>query len=204
MSLMSKSLVDWYGFFARMGRTTNSWRYQYVGVSIWLQGYRYFNSGSKQVQVSRNVIFQDPESLDNEYRVPAPLPSLFEGENEAPVQPDSLATPDCIQPLSSPQASSTFLPPSSAHMPTPLCSLLTLTTLSEPDNATSVSPSSQRCASPPRDIPAKRRAPKDISSNIDTENITSGKRQRTQNPDYAMAAMEAQSLSDDPNTMDKA
>lgn len=154
----------------------------FVGLSEHSRGFRYYMAGQRAVQISRNVIFQDPKTVNDEYIVPTPFPSLDEGEH-GDKHPDSVSTPTPLVPI----APLPILPPS----PT-LSSTSTLTPLTTPASTPPPSPSK---------TPTPKKAPKDINSAINTDNIIEGRRTRS---DFALAITEATSLSDDPQSVDQA
>jgi hypothetical protein len=161
---------------------------QYRFVGLWEQAasYRYYNPGLNSIQHSRNVIFQHPDTIPGDYIVPAPFPSLVEGENkEQPpeLQPNSV-TPPGIPPM---ETTTTHTLP---HIPTPV---------STPSTVTPPPPSPE-----PSSLP--RKAPRDISSAISSENIIEGKRTRSSraNLDFAFTVAEAASLDNDPKSVKEA
>lgn len=78
--------------------SSKSTKHIFTGLSDESKAYRYFNANMRQIQISRNVIFE--EFVEDKTEVqPGPQPVRVEGENQP-----------LLLPLSSPRSSSTIMP----------------------------------------------------------------------------------------------
>jgi hypothetical protein len=159
-------------------------KFCFVGLSDWLRGYWYWNHGGQAIQILRNVIFRDPKTIEDDYIVPTPFPSLSE-EEPVPTQPTMETLPAAILPTL--PASKVVRLPDSPPLPPlppspstperkllPLTQFLTLATTTPPRSARLLTPQ------------ALRKAARNISSAIDPSNIIEGGRTQLQKSNFAL------------------
>jgi len=175
-------------------------QYIFVGLGEYSRAYQYYNWETWQILTSQNVIFEKPQTrADRSFQFnqapppDVPLLPLFEEEKEYISCPNKLqADPEILLTLSAP-----WVPPSIPTTPPSPLTPLPLT-----------------CQSTPQSPPLPPKAPRDISSTIDPDNIILGsctwKYAKSDSAHlaianfeltFALASYKANQLDDDPKNL---